>query len=216
MVILSFSGKKQVGKSTAANLLVKSHGFTEISFAAPLKKACAYAFNIQLENFESQQLKEVPLNKPVIVTEEQIVTFLDFINETYLPLPFKKKQAALELAGKELRTPREIMQFMGTELARNKISDDIWVEILKKRVRKLEKKKYVISDARLPNERAAIQELRGKTILIIRKTEGFDDSHSTENSLGEPSEYDVVIENFGSLARFLEQVNMWYSLKRIR
>lgn len=76
-------------------------------------------------------------------------------------------------------TPRQTLQFIGTDLFRNHISEllpnmgkDIWIHALKRKILKIQKKnpdaKIVITDVRFPNELQAIKDLGGITIKIQR------------------------------------------------
>jgi Deoxynucleotide monophosphate kinase len=76
-------------------------------------------------------------------------------------------------------TPRQVLQFMGTNLFRNHICEllpdmgkDIWVNVLKRKALNTFKKypnaKIVVTDVRFPNELQAIKDLGGVTIKLQR------------------------------------------------
>lgn len=98
-------------------------------------------------------------------------------------------------------TPRSIMQFMGTEIFRNFISnllpdigENFWVNNLENRI-KLEFEKnadtrVAVADVRFPNEADAIKRLNGVLIKIIRPSMISDDEHPSEKSI------DLINANF--------------------
>ena len=79
-------------------------------------------------------------------------------------------------------SPRAFMQFFGTDLMRNKLSElipwigkDVWVQIIKRKIMKIwetnPNQKIVFTDIRFPNELDLIKQLGGKTIRVKRDIE---------------------------------------------
>ena len=65
----------------------------------------------------------------------------------------------------------------------------------------------VITDVRFPNELEAIKERNGNTILIQRK--GLPDStHISEQLPNDPSQFDYIIENHGTLEDFENNISL--------
>jgi hypothetical protein len=52
MRLIGFAGTKGVGKDTAAEVLVRKHGFVNRKFAQPIKDVCSLAFQIPASDFE--------------------------------------------------------------------------------------------------------------------------------------------------------------------
>ncbi|ATZ80931.1 monophosphate kinase [Bodo saltans virus] len=84
-------------------------------------------------------------------------------------------------------TPRQVLQFVGTDLFRNHICEllptmgkDIWINVIKRKISNMTKRnqdaKFVITDIRFPNELQAIKDLYGTTIKIQR-----NDAHEKVN-----------------------------------
>lgn len=109
-------------------------------------------------------------------------------------------------------SPRYFMQKVGTEMFRNQLRDDVWIELLKRRLIDLKKPYEVeigfpksvmgtrriifITDVRFPNEAKAIRDIGGTIVKISR--EGFnkkgDDLHPSERFISQiPADY--TIEN---------------------
>jgi len=93
--------------------------------------------------------------------------------------------------------PREVMQWIGTDIMREKDSD-FWV----KRFRKWysqeydRNKNFIITDVRFINETEEIKKLGGILIWIERGLGG--DTHISENSV-DKSNFDIEIENIGDI-----------------
>lgn len=90
------------------------------------------------------------------------------------------KEIPLDEYGK---SPRELMQILGTEFGRELISPSIWVTALSKRIE--DSKNYVIDDVRFPNEAAMIRAKGGKVVRVYRPSqeEEAKDMHISESGL---------------------------------
>lgn len=82
-------------------------------------------------------------------------------------------------------TPRQLLQYLGTEFGRKMVSESIWVDHLIDRMRNCQSDKFVIDDVRFDNEAEAIKFEGGTIIEIVR-----DDSFYKSNDL-HPSEHGV-------------------------
>ena len=83
------------------------------------------------------------------------------------------------------KSPREIMQLIGTDLFRKTFSDNIWVDILREKAKQLllEGKNIVISDIRHKNELEHLFTLSDNILIfnVIRNLENEkEDNHPTE------------------------------------
>jgi hypothetical protein len=85
-------------------------------------------------------------------------------DELYNP---EKKEEIIPEFGK---SPRELMQLLGTEFGRTLVSQNIWVASLEKHLE--QGQSYVIDDVRFPNEAAMIRANGGIVVRIVR---GLDD-----------------------------------------
>ena len=108
------------------------------------------------------------------------------------------------------KTPREILQFVGTEICRH-ISEAYHAEVLIRQILEEPNVNWIITDARFPNERAALKKLFGAMLVRIKRPgytppscfdseeEAKADGHASELSFGDDSEYDAVIINSGTI-----------------
>ena len=97
---------------------------------------------------------------------------LDVIKES--PQPF--------LGG---RSPRQVMQLLGTEWMRGYCGERVWIDALYCRIRKPHEAgcNFVISDVRFENEAKFIRGLGGVVIWIDRPGVGGTDAHVSERRL---------------------------------
>jgi hypothetical protein len=89
-------------------------------------------------------------------------------------LELRKEEPVVWLDGK---TPRQLMQTVGTEWGRVTVHDDLWVRSLLARV---PAEGAVISDVRFPNEAEAILAAGGIVIQLSRPGTGEGDGHASE------------------------------------
>ena len=78
------------------------------------------------------------------------------------------------------RSPRELLQLLGTEFARNMVCQDVWVKAVEARIESNDQ--IVIDDVRFPNEAEMIREKGGKIIRVTRMGQelGMIDTHASE------------------------------------
>lgn len=116
------------------------------------------------------------------------------------------------------RTPRELLQLLGTEAGRNIFGDDIWIKALYRKISAHPERSFVIPDARFLNEVEAIKSWGGYCIRIDRNIP-FDpliDNHPSETELDGYEDWDYTIDNNGTIQDLtshvdyiLEQINYW-------
>ncbi len=200
---ITLAGKKQVGKDTSAQYIkllltednrdlgeqyigkpcpgFEPHQIHIVHFADALKKACHVIFGIPLEDMETEEGKQKltkvpwPLHCPA---------------NGWVPYD-------AEWHGEpRFMTVREILQFVGTELFRNQIDPDVWLNSVFLQPW-AEDDVVIIADARFPNEVALGRE-NGLLISVERDTGLVNDGHKSENSLGDFTDYHYTIDNNGS------------------
>lgn len=76
MKIIALAGKKGVGKTTLAEILAKKLNGTKISIADSIKEECSLIFNIPLEYFYDQKLKEVYVQTEIgLISPRKLLQF---------------------------------------------------------------------------------------------------------------------------------------------
>lgn len=224
--IIALSGEALVGKDTFAKPLIE-RGYIHGSFAGNLKRMCQVAFKLSPFHTDTQNGKLKVLNPPIPFQQHNLNMIVEWIKRThdirslagkisevrrnYIELQVRRHNKPLYF-----KTPREILQFVGTEICRH-ISPDYHAEVLAYELTSRKSSNWVITDARFPNERDMLKQLFGATLVRIKrpgytpeslmgsdedpestKTQGFQ-GHASETSLGLDTEYDVVVINDGSV-----------------
>lgn len=91
---------------------------------------------------------------------------------------------------------RRLLQAFGTDVGRNMIDDDLWVQVSARDLRGWEK--IVFTDVRFPNEADAIRKIGGQVWRIERPGYGPVNGHSSETAL-DGYEFDATVVNDGSV-----------------
>ena len=141
-MIIGVCGFIGSGKDTVADYLQNFHEFRRESFASTLKDAVSAVFGWDRTLLEGR-------TKEAREWREQVDTWW-----------------AERLAMPTL-TPRWVLQYWGTEVARKAFHDDIWIASLENKLR-TSKDHVVISDCRFPNEIQSIRNAGGKIIWVQR------------------------------------------------
>jgi hypothetical protein len=100
-------------------------------------------------------------------------------------------------------TIREIQQKIGTEIFRNNLSENTWINALFCDFKK--NSNWIITDLRFPNELKTIKDNGGMVIRIERNIID-NDNHASEVSLDEYTDWDYVIKNNGTLQDYENEI----------
>lgn len=189
MKLLAISGRKQSGKTTLADFILRNrkeffgveHGIS-LGWATALKIELSDKFNIPMRLLEG--------------TDEDKNT-LTTVRWKDLPHFSRLNPVELEINPEDFLTVRNLLQQWGTEV--NRYTDpDIWVRVT---MRNIERGKYdvvILNDTRFPNEVEAIKKIGGKVIRLTRNGK-VPATHASEISLDKDnydwSNFDAIIEN---------------------
>lgn len=217
-MIIAFSGRKFSGKDTAAEGLIDRQGFVRIGLADKLKDICAKVFEIYRPDMDNPNLKEKQFSTPIAIRSSHIHDLLDQLEtDGFVITENMWRSICKDFIGKKLFSIRECLQIIGTDVCRNYICDDIWLQYVGKFLDR-ENKDVVITDARYRNEREFLKNRGAILILIKRKMADNSilntDLHISENQLGEEQEYDVVINNNSTITELQSSISMWWTLKK--
>lgn len=211
-MILGLSGFAGAGKSTIAEYLVRQHGFVRLSFASAVKDVTASAFGWDRQRLEGSSPQDRDWREQ--------------------PDPFWSQRM-----GKPF-SPRTALQYIGTDIFRNRVLSTIWVDNVIVKIRNTAPTaNIVIDDVRFVNERQSLA-AEGARFLLVRRTEfqtplhtelwraargrfdvrdiALDSPHSLH-----PSEWDwlrdatvasdPVLVNSGSYDELYAAVDAWYT-----
>lgn len=128
MQLIGLTGFEGAGKSTAAQYLVERHGFTRVSFAAPLKRMVLALDPYVSSSFDDQFYR--------------VSEILDTHGETEAKKLFPEY--------------RRLLQVLGTDCIRSE-QEDFWIRAAERQLTDPEGK-YVFDDTRFPNEAQFIKD----------------------------------------------------------
>lgn len=111
------------------------------------------------------------------------------------------KEAAIPWLGK---SPREMLQSMGTEWGRKMVKDDLWLEIARRRIQ-AGGPFVVVRDVRFDNEAEMIREMGGEVWLVERPGAETCVPHESEKGVSKKL-VSRVIRNEGTLRDLADAV----------
>lgn len=131
MKLLVFVGPKGSGKDASAKILKDSKVVGgNVSFAGPLKRICGEVFGLHHNMFNDPVLKEKPLATPVKVTIKHLKKLRDLLPDFVSPYDHHYNLNGIPASlfeNRIFKTPREILQIIGTDLIRDHILRDYHV-----------------------------------------------------------------------------------------
>jgi hypothetical protein len=177
-MIIVISGKARAGKDTLAKILAKElqkhlgNTYILMAYAQELKSRVQSDFDMSYEQLWGEE-KEVLDKRYVKQTDGDEVVFW---------------------------TPREIMQEYGSFY--RSINGNYWVDQLFNIIEEAEYKNVIITDGRYPNEITPVLERDGFHVRIVRddKDTITNEAHSSETSLNDDSDVDIIIDNNGTIS----------------
>jgi hypothetical protein len=123
-------------------------------------------------------------------------------------------------------TPRELMQFIGTDLFRDKLLNNIWVNALFADYKKpaqiaiettggytnyptsVNFPNWIITDVRFPNEVEAIKKRGGIVIRINRNNIDNSSTRESETALDNYQGFDWTLDNCGNIEDLIKEVKI--------
>lgn len=198
------------GKDLVASIIQEKHpDYENFKYAGVLKQLCSELFEIPPTNFEDRTLKEI---EQVVVVTGDIYSHFHYLTSTLLGIHLtgeEVKENVNELlvllettpltttlydnkAYAFIKTPRRIMQIIGTDLFREQIKETAWVDTIES------VDKVVCSDVRFPNEAEKIKELGGINIKLVNlNQQGKQTMNHQSEAFIDEMEYDYLIEHDG-------------------
>ena len=223
-ILIGIAGKANSGKDTVASMIeyiyrvgtsanytgwiVKNNLlYTDVvtHFADPLKECVSIMFNIDKSVFYDRKYKDeyfYIFNERRFIDYQQanksynIIEHSDLDYKTLSELIFQNPKSCIKL--------RTLLQYIGTDICRKYINEDLWINSTLNKAIDISKNKGVciIGDVHFENESDAIRH-RTKGI-VIKLVRGNDTSnHSSENI---NFECDYEIENNGTLQQLFYKI----------
>ena len=178
-MLIGLIGKKQTGKDTVADHLVRKYGYQRYSLADPMKVACRNIFLMSDEQLWGDQKEEVDLRYNT--TPRKILQVIGtelFQYDIYNHIPEMKGGVP----------PRELW-INRFKLWYNRLIDPNCKVIQRHAF------DVVVSDVRFPHEAKVIKELGGMLVKVLRPSENsVIDGHASEQEM-DGIEFDYLIIN---------------------
>lgn len=200
MTLIGIGGAARAGKSAIAEVLEREFGFQVLNMSDALSDAL-YALN-------------------PIVFLPQAVRLPD--GSALGAHKHMRYQALVDLVGyteaKTVPEVRRLLQFLGTEVGRNIIDEDVWVDIMTRRILALgARARVAVTSIRFLNEIDMIYGLYGATLYVIRPEPADTlrahqlaaqptSAHSSETSVSE-EHFSHLIVNDGTLNQLAMKVS---------
>ena len=210
--VILISGKKRTGKDELGRILEdilskQGLGVVVDAYAKDLKRWAAEDFsdfaNILNTKIDLIMASIVGLFSNHLPYPERGVTLLDHVKTELNQLKIKN----YNWDDRKTDLTRSLIQTYGTEIVRNRIEDEYWINRLVHRVNCIDTDVYIITDARFINELDA--EFKDAEVYTVRVERGVrsNDSHSSETSLDTYGGFNYIVDNNGTLADLTEAAN---------
>lgn len=199
--VVFVSGRKDSGKDTLADLLVKEKGFVKFSFANYLKELVSEQYKIPLEYCHDQVKKESPLEQYPVNPQDESSKYLCGVLMVHFRDKEGKKPTEQELQLKAFDkffwTPRALLILEGS--TKRSVDPQYWVKKISDHV---DQKRIVIPDWRYPNESIAVMTLKQfeKRKFVFVRVDSLKQDQQTqfdesETSLDQFSDFSLIVEN---------------------
>lgn len=184
-MIVGLAGYAKAGKDTFAGILVENRGFIKLSFAEVLRD-CMVALNpIVGSEVKYVETSEHSTRRRATVEEFR---YADVIADI-----------GYNQAKEDYPEIRDLLQRMGTEVGRNLLGANVWVEAAMRNISP--NRDYVCTDMRFPNEYVSIVQSGGITVRIKRPGFGPVNNHPSETAIDDEP-YDFTFTNDGTVGQF--------------
>ena len=240
--VLGLVGDAGAGKDTFADMakvwawevLGPEYSISKFSFAAPVYELAAVILGVTPEKLAERRTKEI--KQWFWVTQEAlertanvwkrfgIDKYADFSYvwpqfEEVALAPMIDKCILNFYSGSEspiyplYTSPRKMLEFVGTELGRALVDENLWLNIVVDRITATKADISIISDVRFDNEAALVRNFPGAQNSSILKVHAPNNIHAIQSThasaRGVAPEFidDVVTNNFDGLENFRKNVN---------
>jgi 5'-nucleotidase len=192
-MVVGFGGLMTAGKDVVADRLVEAHGWAKLNMSDPLADA-------------------------LFVLNPEVYVPAGF----FAPKGVYRYQALIGEVGyvatKTIPEVRRLLQVLGTEVGRQMIDENVWVDIAIRKIEALtaQGKSVAITGIRYLNERDMLNVLGGRGVWVERPGLEVKQGHASESSLSS-ADFDMVLFNDGTVEDLLlkvdDQVKKWSTIQ---
>ncbi len=212
--IIALTGLAGSGKDSVADVLVNHAGFTKLAFAGALRQEIIEAFRLDTDGsaalLANRDTKEVPTQR---------LSMMECRDYGYIGAVAEATRATVGVEWCSApRSPRQVMQWWGTEYRRDRTRVDYWTRKLGDHIRGLHRidgrSKFVITDCRFENEAVLVRQMGGTVWQVARgDVANVEGGHASQTD-GTKLAPDNIIDNYGSLDHLREQVLAeWWAME---
>lgn len=90
----------------------------------------------------------------------------------------KQKEEPIEWLGG--KSPRQLLQSLGTDWGRNMVSETIWIDAMRRLISEQSSDVIIIDDCRFANEAQMVRDMGGVVILLHREGVNYTHEHVSE------------------------------------
>lgn len=211
-MLITLSGRARSGKDTTGDILVEKFNFTKIALADPLRSLCSKVFDIPLNTFLDDNLKEKAFEYPVSLTASDLGYIMAIVEHEWgFEVTEEAARQMKEFEGFAFENPRKILQIVGTEIIRGSIDDAIFLKLADKRINSCPTD-VVVTDVRFKVEQEWAKNKGAIMCLIKRPNNKLKvDSHRSENELDDETMFRTVFTNDADLSRFQIEVTEYFN-----
>lgn len=208
-LIIGLCGPAGAGKDTVAAILRAHAGFRALAFADALREEVCSAYGIEPLFLTRRELKDSP-QAYLALGKCADQAFVNAVRRKLQPM-----QADTFLT--EARSPRQVMQWWGTEYRRAQRAT-YWLDQVAQSVRNLNRailqRTFVITDVRFTNEATAVRNMGGQIWQVTRPGAEATGGHASDVS-GAEFNPDQIISNTGTVHDLVDIVAQAYRLAEV-
>lgn len=201
-LVIGLGGKLRSGKDTVADYLASNHDFVKIGMSDALRLAL-YTQNpwIHITEAEARHLFELTGSAAVAMGSTGVRTIISPFDQ-WIKYRVIEDAVGYTEAKDAAGEVREALQVLGTEVGRQIIGENVWVDIAERGIAeyRAQGRSVALTGVRFENEQSMIRRIGGTLAWIERP--GLDTAtahaaHASEQATGE--DFDLTISNAGTL-----------------
>lgn len=226
---IGLCGDAGAGKDTVANMMQEyfEGSATKYSFAEPVYRLAAAILGTTVPDLENRSTKEVTQSWQI--TQRCLVNARDYFNsinlDHYKDFPeawhefvvhlenymqpysslYEKEDTIFTLS----ISPRKMLELVGTELGREILQQDVWIDRIVRDVALNKVRVAIISDVRFENEAKFIHDKEGELIKIAATKNPYKINSNHLSNKGIDQEYltGVIVNEMNGLKELEEEVH---------